>query len=211
MPGALAAAMAPLLQDIPAKYGIIDKNVFCQFLANLLHESGNFTRLVENVNYTTVALNENFGDHRISDADIQKYGRKPGQKANQQMIANIIYGGEFGRKNLGNVNDGDGWKFRGSGFIQLTGRAAVEAFTKYYNRQNGTKYTIDEMPDYLRNDKVISLHGACWFFTKYKNILPLAEANKFEAVCKKINGGLIGYHERQVMLSICKKHIAEAA
>ena len=92
------------------------------FLANILHESGRLETLEENLNYSATALIAKFGRHRISEADAWKYGRTESQKANQPMIANCLYGGEWGLKNLGNMEPGDGWSFRGSSVIQVTGR-----------------------------------------------------------------------------------------
>jgi putative chitinase len=64
-----------------------------------------------------------FGRHRISAADAQKFGRSAGKPADQTAIANLIYGGEWGRTNLGNTQAGDGARYIGRGFVQITGRA----------------------------------------------------------------------------------------
>lgn len=79
------------------------------FLANINVESAGLTVLTENLNYSTEALISKFGRHRISIADAKKYGRNASHPANQEMIANILYGGEFGSKNLGNTEPTDGW------------------------------------------------------------------------------------------------------
>lgn len=97
------------------------------FLSNVLHETGGFRVFCENLNYSVQGLLKTFGRHRISAADCQRLGRKPGERGlpveRQREIANLIYGGEFGRKQLGNTQPNDGWYFRGRGLIQLTGRA----------------------------------------------------------------------------------------
>lgn len=81
----------------------------------------------ESLNYSIDGLLSTFGRHRISEADARRLGRKPGEKsvplARQKEIANTIYGGEWGRKNLGNTEPNDGWDFRGGGYPQATGRA----------------------------------------------------------------------------------------
>ena len=59
---------------------------------------------------------------RITEAQAQRYGRTDNRPADQQAIANIVYGGAWGKKNLGNTEPDDGWRFRGRGLIQLTGR-----------------------------------------------------------------------------------------
>lgn len=81
----------------------------------------------ESLNYSVSGLLETFGPHRIMDAEAKRLGRKPGEGAlsvdRQRQIANIVYGGEWGRKNLGNTQPNDGWDFRGGGYPQATGRA----------------------------------------------------------------------------------------
>lgn len=90
---------------------------------------------VESLNYSVDALISKFSRDRISIEDARRYGRNDatGQKANQQAIANCIYGGAWGLKNLGNTQPNDGWWFRGRSWPQLTGRAN---YTKADNALN---------------------------------------------------------------------------
>lgn len=105
------------------------------FLGQVHHETGGFSNGRENMDYSVTALLNNFGRHRISEVDARRLGRTSNQPANQQEIANVIYGGEWGRRNLGNTQPNDGWRFRGNGSIQLTGRANHQAFANSINRQ----------------------------------------------------------------------------
>ncbi len=92
------------------------------FLAQVGHETQSLTRLKENLNYSVEGLLATFSRARISEADAKKYGRIDGkQSANKDMIANLVYGGEWGRKNLGNAATNDGSKYPGRGGIHLTG------------------------------------------------------------------------------------------
>lgn len=92
-------------------------------LATAYHETGGRMQPIrENLNYSVSGLLKSFGRHRISAADARKYGRSGPRKADQVAIANIIYGGKWGRDNLGNTEPGDGWRFRGGGLPQTTGR-----------------------------------------------------------------------------------------
>lgn len=91
--------------------------------------------VTENLNYSVEGLLKTFGRHRITEAQARHYGRTNNQPANQQVIANIIYGGEWGRKNLGNTLPNDGWDFRGRGLVQITGRT------------NYAKYDLLNRPD----------------------------------------------------------------
>lgn len=93
-----------------------------------LETGGKMQPIRENLNYSVDGLLKTFGRHRISEADARKYGRAGGRPANQEAIANIIYGGEWGRENLGNTQPGDGWRFRGGGLAQITGRANYGKF-----------------------------------------------------------------------------------
>ena len=95
--------------------------------ATAWHETGgNMKPNVESLNYSVSGLLNTFGRHRISRSDAERLGRKPGEPAlslaRQRAIANILYGGEWGRANLGNTMPDDGWTYRGRGMAHDTGR-----------------------------------------------------------------------------------------
>ena len=79
------------------------------FIGQCQHESGNFKRVRENLNYSARALKSMFGKHRISHEDADKYGRTDDHAADKRMIANCIYGGDWGAKNLGNTEPDVDW------------------------------------------------------------------------------------------------------
>ncbi len=96
-------------------------------LATSWHETGGKMQPnVESLNYTVAGLLNTFGRHRISRADAERLGRKPGEPAlsvtRQRAIGNILYGGTWGRDNLGNTEPNDGWTYRGRGLAHDTGR-----------------------------------------------------------------------------------------
>lgn len=96
-----------------------------------LETGARFTPISESLNYSVDGLLKTFGRHRISAADAARFGRRdtaPKRAANQEAIANLIYGGEWGKANLGNTMPGDGWTYRGRGLSQITGRANYEKF-----------------------------------------------------------------------------------
>lgn len=98
-------------------------------LATVYRETGaRFEPITESLNYSVEGLISNFGRHRISIAEAQKYGRSSAHPAKQEALGDILYGGSWGRENLGNTEPGDGWKFRGRGFPQLTGRGRYREF-----------------------------------------------------------------------------------
>lgn len=96
-----------------------------------LETGARFEPVTESLNYSVQGLLKTFGRHRISAADATRLGRRdaaPKRAANQEAIANLIYGGAWGRDNLGNTQPGDGWTYRGRGLVQITGRANYAKF-----------------------------------------------------------------------------------
>lgn len=111
-----------------AKCGLL-RNQLSYVLATAYHETGaKMMPVAESLNYSVDGLIKTFSRARISAADANKYGRNSNHPANQQAIANCVYGGEWGKKNLGNTQQGDGWKYRGMGLVQITGRSNYKKF-----------------------------------------------------------------------------------
>lgn len=155
------------------------------FFGQAMHESG-LKPTVENLNYSVDGLMVTFSRIRISADDCKKYGRSSAHPANQEAIANTVYGGEWGKKNLGNIQQGDGWKFRGRGIFQITGRSNYEALTKYSKKLGLTADYISN-PDLLLNE-ADSLIGALWFWNA-KSLNSLADKNDILGISKTINLG----------------------
>lgn len=189
----LDAYVAPLGAAL-ARCEVNTQKRVAMFLAQTGHESGGYrsTRIVENLNYRASVLTAKFAG-RISATDAARYGRddSKNQKANQEFIANAIYGGQWGRKNLGNELPGDGWKFRGRGLIQITGRANYQRFATAVGK------TIDDAAAYAETPA-----GACdaaaWFW-KANDLNRFADAGDVEGCTEKINGGKEGLQERQAL------------
>lgn len=172
-------------------FNIVDNEDVAMFLAQAYHESNGFKTLLENLNYSSSALCNLFGTHRITHEQAALYGRNENHKANQEALANIIYGGEWGRHNLGNVEPGDGWLFRGRGLKQITGRS------NYASCGNALSLDLISNPDLLLNEDNAAL-SAAWFYVskgclKYKNDV--------EKITKIINGGGIGLEQRKKLYS----------
>jgi putative chitinase len=187
---ATAEKVCVALTEACERFGITEPNQIAMFLAQTAHESGKYKSTSENLNYKVQALMALFGRHRISEGDCHKYGRVDGgQNADQEGIANAIYGGEYGKKNLGNTEEGDGYKFRGAGYIQLTGRANFQSFSDAIGDPQ-----IMENPRLVSEPKYAAL-SAAWFWNKH-NLN--SKADDCRACTKVINGGDIGLADREM-------------
>ena len=166
------------------KWNIEDKRL-CMFLAQIGHESSDLNNVVENLNYSTEALLRLFGRHRISVEDAKRYGRNGSQPANQEMLANILYGGEWGIRNLGNTQEGDGWRYRGRGSKQITGRS------NYKDCGEALGVDLINNPELLERDKRVCVECGCWFFVTRTTGVDILQ------VTRQINGGTNGLEDRR--------------
>lgn len=165
--------------------------VCAHWLGQMFVESQGFTAMEENLNYSAEALISKFGRHRISIADANKFGRTKDHPAHQNALANILYGGEWGKKNLGNTEPGDGWKYRGGGDKQITGRA------------NYREAGYEDNPDVLRTDMKEAARASANFFVKHGCIEP-AQRDDSAAVTQIVNGGQTAAKERKAATQVAK-------
>lgn len=175
------------LVEILPKYDITTPNRIAGFVAQCAHESGNFKTLEENLNYSEKALKSVFGRYFGTGGtkrDAAEYARNP------EMIANYVYQDEFrsARGKMGNVEEGDGWRFRGRGLKQLTGRNNYTAFGKTVGM------TAEEAAEYVATEKG-AVESACWFWDTNK-LNAIADTGDIVKMTKKINGGTIGLEDR---------------
>lgn len=167
------------------KYDIDTPERIAGFIAQCAHESGDFRTLEENLNYSEKALNSVFGRYfGPGKRNAAEYARKP------EKIANYVYMDEFRSKGgqMGNVKDGDGWRFRGRGLKQLTGRNNYTAFGKTVGM------TAEEAAEYVATPKG-AVESACWFW-KQNGLNKWADAQDIVGLTKRINGGTIGLEDR---------------
>jgi len=173
-PGTMKAAMT-LLKLTPIRAA--------HFFAQTSHETGGFKAFSENLNYSAQGLQGIFGKYFPGTLE-ESYARQP------EKIANRVYADRMGN---GNEASGDGWKFRGRGALQLTGKANYEAFAKYLGNNE-----VLENPDLVATK--FAFESAMFFF----------ERNKLWAICdqgindaaileltKRINGGTHGLEDRK--------------
>lgn len=174
------------LTEILPKYGITSTRRVAHFVSQCAHESNNFRSLQENLNYSADALNKVFPRYfGVGKRDATQYARNP------EKIANYVYQDEFrsAAGKMGNVQAGDGWKFRGRGLKQLTGRNNYTAFGKSIGM------TADQAAVYVATEKG-AIESACWFWNTNK-LNDIADTDDVVRMTKKINGGNIGLADRQ--------------
>ena len=173
------------LVEILPKYDIDTEQRIAGFIAQCGHESGDFRIMEENLNYSEKALNAVFGRYfGPGKRNAAEYARNP------EKIANYVYMDEFRSKagQMGNTKPGDGFRFRGRGLKQLTGRNNYTAFGKSIGM------TAEEAAEYVATEKG-AVESACWFWNTNK-LNKFADAGDIVGLSKKINGGTIGLEDR---------------
>lgn len=180
--GHIPDAVIAMIPDTAAKFSINTPLRLAHFLSQAGHESGGFRLTKENLNYSAKGLMGIFKKYFPTEAKANEYARKP------EKIANLVYGGRMGN---GPESSGDGAKFCGRGFIQLTGKDNYTAFGK----------SIGE--DICANPELVAskyaLISAAWFWSK-NGLNKIADGGATDAVVtsitKRVNGGVIGLSDR---------------
>ena len=180
--GHIPDAVIAMIPDTAAKFEINTPLRLAHFLAQCGHESGGFKATQENLNYSAKGLNGIFKKYFPTLESALPYERKP------EKIASKVYGGRMGN---GPESTGEGYKFRGRGYIQLTGKENYTAFGKSI----GEDMTAN--PDVVASK--YALLSAAWFFSK-NGLHKMADGGASDAVVtsitKRVNGGTIGLADR---------------
>lgn len=172
------------MMEIFPKYDITTPNRIAGFIAQCAHESNNFNSLEENLNYKEATLLKVFPRYfGAGKRNAAEYAGKP------EKIANYVYMDEFRKSKMGNVKEGDGWRFRGRGLKQLTGRDNYTAFGK------SVGMTAEEAAEYVATEKG-AIESACWFWDT-KKLNAVADTGDIVKMTKIINGGDIGLADRK--------------
>jgi putative chitinase len=180
--GKLPQAVLNELPLVMEKFGISNATRLAHFLSQVAHESGNFKFVNENLNYGAKGLLSIFKKYFPTEALAKAYERKP------EKIANKVYASRMGN---GDEASGDGYKFRGRGYIQLTGKDNYKAFSDFIGE------------DCVANPDLVAtkypLTSAAFFFHKNKlwDICDKGHSHDVvTAVTKRVNGGTIGLDDR---------------
>jgi putative chitinase len=180
--GHVPDAVIAQLPDTMTKFELNTPLRLAHFLAQAGHESGGFKAVNENLNYGSKGLLSIFKKYFPSTEKALAYERKP------EKIANLVYGGRMGN---GVEATGEGYKFRGRGYIQLTGKDNYKAFDAVVTEN------ILETPDLVATK--YPLLSAAWFFHK-NGLHKIADQGATDAVVtsvtKRVNGGTIGLADR---------------
>jgi putative chitinase len=171
-------------EQVFAKYDISTPLRQAAFIGQCSHESVNFTKLEESLYYTAPRLMAVWPS-RFPTLDVaEQYA------ANPEKLGEKVYGH---RADLGNTEDGDGFRFHGRGIIQLTGR------TLYANCGSGIGMDLLSDPDLLITPQYAAL-SAGWFWNK-KGLNALADASDYDTMTKRINSGLLGLDDRKAKIA----------
>lgn len=172
----------PALNKVIREVPLDSKERVAAFIAQIGHESGEFQAIRENLNYSAQALRSVFPKYFKTVGQAQAYARQP------QKIANKVYANRMGN---GPESSGDGWKFRGRGLIQITGRNNYTALAKHLGK------TIDQTIEYLETPEG-AVVSAAWYW-RVNNLRDLEERNEFVMLTRKINGGTNGLEHRKLL------------
>lgn len=184
-PRARADLVASLVEnrEILRAAGITTPQRFYHFMAQIATETGGLLRLDENMNYSAERLLVIF-PKRVNPEQARRLANRP------VAIANHVYGNRLGNRGR---QTNDGWNYRGSGFIQLTGR------TNFLSRGKEVQLDLAANPDLVRAAKEGLLAAAAYWSARQIN--PIADANVIEDVRRAVNGGQIGIKEARLWLA----------
>ncbi len=174
------------MNEALAEHGIDTPLRVAHFLSQVLHESGKMKFVEENLNYSADGLSKIFGKYFKTTAEAEAYAR------NREKIGSRVYGNRMGN---GPEATGEGYRYRGRGLIQLTGKNNYQAFSDWINDD------VVADPDRVANQYVV--HSAVFFWTK-NNINALADKDDVVRVTKRINGGTHGLDDRKAILAKAK-------
>lgn len=180
--GKVSASIFAEVGQIVDKFNITNPLRLSHFLSQCAHESANFTLVKENLNYSSDGLLKIFPKYFKDRATADKYARKP------EMIANRVYASRMGN---GDEASGDGFKFRGRGYIQLTGKDNYKQFSDFIGE------------DCVANPDLVAtkypLTSAAFFFNK-NGLWAICDKGATDdvvtMVTKRVNGGTHGLADR---------------
>lgn len=185
--GQTIESVTALLNKYAEEFEIVTPLQWVHYLAQIAHECAELRTSEENLNYSVEGLLKVFPKY-FNKTNVSAYARKP------EKIASRVYGGRMGN---GVEATGEGWKYRGRGLIQLTGKSNYEAYKKYCG------FDVVAQPDLLAQP-IGAIRSSMWFWKK-NGLNALADKDDTVGITKKINGGTNGLYERRNYVTKAKK------
>jgi putative chitinase len=188
-----AGVFVSAINRAAVRFNITSRVRLAAFLAQIGHESGELTRLVENLNYrdaTRIAqiFRHGFDANRNARVDPEEVRDAQRYVGRPEALANRAYANRMGN---GPEASGDGWRYRGRGLIHLTGKANHEAASADLGVDLVAHPELLEQPEY-------AAMAAAWFWAS-RGLNELADQGDFDGITRRINGGLTGLAERRVL------------
>ncbi len=189
---ATAEKYLPRLNQVLPEHGIDTPLRVAHFLAQIVLESARFEAVVENLSYSGPRLWQVFKSHFSSEAEADQFAHQP------EKIGNRVYANRLGN---GNEASGDGYRYRGRGLIQLTGKANYASFRSFLDKQEPSKPDVVGDPDLVASTYAVD---SAVFFWSMRNINALADLDDINAVTKAVNGSTRGVDARAALLAKAK-------
>lgn len=191
---------AYFLSEAMEAFGITSTRARAAFLAQVGAESGQLKHYVENLNYSANRLRAVFPKYFTTDAIAKEYAHNP------ERIANRVYANRLGN---GAETTGDGWKYRGRGLIQVTGRENY----RHIGNVMATAINFEKNSEAMELPRYACFSAAAFFadkglITLSEKLQGAQEDEVFKTICKRVNGGLNGYKERLQFYRNAKKVLA---
>jgi len=192
-----AIVLSVLINSVCPRYQINTPPRLQAFLAQIAHESGEFSIKTENMNYLAPERIVSIWPSRFSLTGEGKLNAHD-YIHNAEKLGNQVYAGRMGN---GAPETGDGYRYRGGGFLQLTGKESYQHYANYIKKD------VVETADLVRSTDEFALDSACWEYVIDKKLNDESDAHDFIAITKKINGGTIGLTERLKYYKIAQQII----
>lgn len=194
-PGADATVWLPALEAPMRSSGLATPNRAAMFLGQCAEESGGFSVLIENLNYSADGLRAEWPSHFAPTPgmpDAERYAHQP------DLIANYVYANRMGN---GPPESGDGWTYRGAGIIQGTGRQFWTDFGASVHLAPAAAWIFAQSPHG-------AVEAACWYWLTRGQLLAMSDAWDIEGVTQRINGGLTNLSRRGVLCTAARAALA---
>ena len=213
--------IANIINKYDQDFGIDSKEKLQHFLSQAGHESANFTSFKENLNYRWKNLGTDYWEKYFNPAsnpteDPDKKNPNDYKSSeisvyvNTEKFANYVYddNNRSSKSALGNIAKGDGYKYRGRGIFQLTGKYNYEQFTTFYQENYDANKDFITNPGLVATDTKVAVISALWFFkNKVQDKISIDSDTTVKEVTKKINGGTNGITDREELHTKTKTNV----